>query len=99
MAARGVRSVALRSESTLDQDPSFAFRILVNIAIKALSPAINDPTTAVLAIDQLHRLLRRVDLRLVSGEEICDAAGEPRLVVRIPIWEAFVRLACIEVRH
>ena len=36
----------------------FAFRIIVDIALKALSPAINDPTTAVLALDQVHRLLR-----------------------------------------
>ena len=56
---RQLRSaVALGSERTIEQDPTFAFRILVDIAIKALSPAINDPTTAVLAIDQLHRLLR-----------------------------------------
>jgi uncharacterized membrane protein len=34
--------------------------VIVDVAIKALSPAINDPTTAVLAIDQLHRLLRLV---------------------------------------
>jgi uncharacterized membrane protein len=40
----------------MEQDPLFGFRILVDIAIKALSKAINDPTTAVLAIDQLHRL-------------------------------------------
>ena len=72
-------AVALGSERTIEQDPTFAFRILVDIAIKALSPAINDPTTAVLAIDQLHRLLRLVGLRLVSREEICDEAGELRL--------------------
>jgi uncharacterized membrane protein len=64
-----------------------------------LSPAINDPTTAVLAIEQLHRLLRRVGLRYVRGEEISDAAGELRLVFRTPNWEDFVHLTCIEIRH
>ena len=49
--------VAFGPERTLEQDPTFAFRIIVDIALKALSPAINDPTTAVIAIDQLHRLL------------------------------------------
>jgi uncharacterized membrane protein len=92
-------AVALGSERTIEQDPTFAFRILVDIAIKALSPAINDPTTAVLAIDQLHRLLRRVGLRHVRGEEIYDAAGELRLVFRTPNWEDFVHLTCIEIRH
>jgi uncharacterized membrane protein len=92
-------AVALGSERTLEQDPTFAFRILVDIAIKALSPAINDPTTAVLAIDQLHRLLRLVGLRHVSREEIFDEAGELRLVFRTPNWEDFVHLACTEIRH
>jgi uncharacterized membrane protein len=92
-------AVALGSERTVEQDPTFAFRILVDIAIKALSPAINDPTTAVLAIDQLHRLLRRVGLRLASREEICDETGEPRLVFRTPNWEDFVHLTCTEIRH
>ena len=56
---RAVRStVAFGPERTLEQDPMFAFRIIVDIALKALSPAINDPTTAVLALDQVHRLLR-----------------------------------------
>jgi uncharacterized membrane protein len=92
-------SVAFGSERTVEQDPTFAFRILVDIAIKALSPAINDPTTAVLAIDQLHRLLRKVGLRLVSREEICDEAGELRLIFRTPNWEDFVHLTCTEIRH
>ncbi len=55
--------VIFGSERTLEQDPLFAIRILVDIAIKALSAAINDPTTAVLAIDQLHRLLRSAGRR------------------------------------
>jgi Predicted membrane protein len=56
-------SVVLGDERTMEQDPLFGFRILVDIAIKALSKAINDPTTAVLAIDQLHRLLRSAGRR------------------------------------
>jgi len=92
-------AVALGSERTVEQDPTFAFRILVDIAIKALSPAINDPTTAVLAIDQLHRLLRKVGLRIVSREEIRDETGEPRLIFRTPNWEDFVHLTCTEIRH
>src|SRR5262249_37347226 len=41
-------AVAVGSERTMEQDPTFAFRIIIDIALKALSPAINDPTTAVL---------------------------------------------------
>jgi uncharacterized membrane protein len=92
-------AVVLGTERTMEQDPTFSFRILVDIAIKALSAAINDPTTAVLAIDQLHRLLRLVGLRDLRGEEIRDMAGELRLVFRTPNWEDFVHLACTEIRH
>lgn len=92
-------AVAFGTERTLEQDPTFAFRILVDIAIKALSPAINDPTTAVLAIDQLHRLLRVVGLRHASREEFRDQTGELRLVFRTPNWEDFVHLTCTEIRH
>jgi uncharacterized membrane protein len=91
--------VALGSERTLEQDPTFALRILVDIAIKALSAAINDPTTAVMAIDQLHRLLRMVGLRSLRNEEARDAAGAPRVVYLTPNWEDFVRLTCTEIRH
>jgi uncharacterized membrane protein len=91
--------VALGSERTLEQDPTFALRILVDIAIKALSAAINDPTTAVMAIDQLHRLLRMVGLRSLRNDEARDAAGAPRVVYLTPNWEDFVRLTCTEIRH
>ena len=91
--------VAIGTERTMEQDPTFAFRILVDIAIKALSAAINDPTTAVLAIDQLQRLLRRVGLQDLHSDEICDKTGELRLIFRTPNWEDFVHLACTEIRH
>ncbi len=91
--------VAFGSERTMEQDPMFAFRILVDIALKALSKAINDPTTAVLAIDQLHRLLRLVGLRSLHGEEILDAQGSARLIFRTPNWEDFVHIAFREIRQ
>jgi uncharacterized membrane protein len=85
-------------ERTLEQDPLFAFRILVDIAIKALSPAINDPTTAVLAIDQLHRLLRRAGRRNLRTDYLRDAAGNVRVILRTPNWEDFVDLSFTEIR-
>ena len=92
-------AVAFGSERTMEQDPMFAFRILVDIALKALSKAINDPTTAVLAIDQLQRLLQRVGNRDLRNELIRDAAGQLRLIFRTPNWEDFVHLACTEIWH
>jgi uncharacterized membrane protein len=91
-------TVAFGRERTLEQDPMFAFRILVDIALKALSPAINDPTTAVLALDQVHRLLRVLGKRQLHGELVFDAAGRPRVIFRTPNWEDYVHVACNEIR-
>lgn len=91
-------SVALGSERTMDQDPAFAFRIVIDIALKALSPAINDPTTAVLAVDQLHRLLRMVGKRHLRTDEILNNSAQLRLVFRTPNWEDFVHLSFSEIR-
>jgi uncharacterized membrane protein len=83
----------------MDQDPTFAFRILVDVALKALSPAINDPTTAVLALDQIHRLLRMVGKRHLRTDEISDETEQLRVILRTPNWEDFVHLAFTEIRH
>ena len=91
-------TVAFGRERTMEQDPLFSFRILADVALKALSPAINDPTTAVLAIDQIHRLLRVVGKRRLRGEAIKDPAGHRRVILRTPNWEDFVHLACTEIR-
>jgi uncharacterized membrane protein len=92
-------SVAVGQERTLEQDPALALRIMVDIASKGLSPAINDPTTAVLAIDQIHKLLRNVGSRHLDDERVRDSVGRVRLVCRTPAWEDFVQLAVTEIRH
>lgn len=94
-----LNSIAKGEERTFEQDPLFAFRILVDIANKALSPAINDPTTAVLAIDQIHHLLRDVGKRNLGIGRASDGAGQVRLIYRRPTWEDFVLLATTELRH
>jgi uncharacterized membrane protein len=93
------RCVAVGQERTHEQDPALAFRIIVDIASKGLSPAINDPTTAVLAIDQLHHLLRKVGGRHLDEGVIRDNEGWVRLVYRTPDWEDFVHLAVTEIRQ
>jgi uncharacterized membrane protein len=69
------QSSAIGAERTMEQDPAFAFRMIVDIASKGLSPAINDPTTAVLAIDRIHHLLRHVGSRRLDNEKVRDASG------------------------
>lgn len=91
-------AIAFGPERTIEQDSTFAFRIIVDIAIKALSKAINDPTTAVLAIDQLQRLLRIVGRRHLHDDHIADQKGNLRVVCPTPNWEDFVELAFSEIR-
>jgi uncharacterized membrane protein len=93
------QSIAIGPERTMEQDPAFAFRIIVDVAAKALSPAINDPTTAVLALDQLHHLLRSVGLRDLSTGQVRDETGRLRLAYRTPNWDELVDLAVTEIRH
>ena len=83
----------------MEQDPAFPFRIIVDVATKALSPAINDPTTAVLALDQIHHLLRDVGRRHLDDERVRDASGAVRLIYRTPGWDDFVHLAITEIRQ
>lgn len=94
-----LENVVLERERTLEQDPCFAFRIIVDIALKALSPAINDPTTAVLALDQIHNLLREVGLRRLDTGLVHDSTGQLRVIYRTPDWEDFVALAVTEIRQ
>jgi uncharacterized membrane protein len=92
------QAVAFGPARTLQQDPEFAFRILVDIAARALSPAVNDPTTAVQAIHQIQHLLRIVGMRDLSTGRVRDEAGRLRLIYRTPDWGDFVDLAVTEIR-
>jgi uncharacterized membrane protein len=92
------RRVALGEERTFEQDPKYALRILVDIAIRGLSPAVNDPTTAVQALDQIGDLLLRLgrcpslETGIFRGRD-----GKVRLVVPFPAWGELVNLALNEI--
>jgi uncharacterized membrane protein len=94
-----MRAIDLGGERTFAQDPKYPIRLLVDIAIKALSPAINDPTTAVQAIDQIEDLLRRICQRDLIGGLSRDTDGALRLVIPMPTWEDYLTLAFDEIRQ
>jgi len=91
------RGFELGNQRTFEQDPKYAIRLLVDIAIKALSPAINDPTTAVQALDQIEDLLLRLGQRHLDIGGYRDGDGQLRLVVPFPTWEDLLRLAFDEI--
>ena len=86
-------------QRTFEQDPKYPIRLLVDVAIKALSPAINDPTTAVQAIDQIEDLLKRLGRRELQAGYAGDEAGELRLIFPTPTWENYLTLAFDEIRQ
>ncbi len=90
-------AIDLGAERTFEQDPKYAIRLLVDIAIKALSPAINDPTTAVQALDQIEDLLLRLGNRQLEIGDYRDEDGTVRLVVPFPSWDDLLRLAFDEI--
>lgn len=94
-----MRAVHSAFERTSEQDPKYPIRLLVDVAIKALSPAINDPTTAVQAIDQIEDLLRRLGEHDLDAGYAHDAAGVLRLIFPMPTWEDYLVLAFDEIRH
>jgi uncharacterized membrane protein len=74
---------------TLQQDIEFGVLQIVDIALKAISPAINDPSTAISCVDQLSRVLIRFDSREVPASLLCDPPG----VVRVSLmWSSFSRM-------
>ncbi|MDQ4048314.1 MAG: DUF2254 domain-containing protein [Actinomycetota bacterium] len=93
------RVLVLARQRTLDQDPAFALRMFVDIAIRGLSPAINDPTTAVQAIDRIETLLLGLHGRRLGPFAVEDPGGNPRGSVPAPTWDEYVDLALTEIRH
>jgi uncharacterized membrane protein len=89
--------IEIGGERTFEQDPKYAVRLLVDIAIRALSPAINDPTTAVQALDQIEDLLLRLGQRHLEIGKFYDSDGKLRLVVPFPTWDDLLRLAFDEI--
>jgi uncharacterized membrane protein len=91
--------IDLAQERTFEQDPKYPIRLLVDIAIKALSPAINDPTTAVQAIDQIEDLLHRLARHDLDAGYARDTDEVLRLIFPMPTWEDYLALAFDEIRQ
>lgn len=91
--------VLVAEERSAEQDPAFGFRQLVDVAARALSSGVNDPTTAVQALDQLHDLLRALAPREFPRRVRRDAGGTDRLLLSLPSWDDYVDLAFDEIRH
>ncbi len=85
-----VDAVILAPARTILQDPAYALRLIVDIAIRALSPAVNDPTSAMQALNEIQLILGTVAHRTL-------ALGGPTVHIRASPWEDMVELALSEI--
>ena len=95
LARAVLASLQTGQERTFDQDPGFAFRVLCDIGLRALSPAINDPFTAVQSIDAIEGLLRTLAFRDLAVGDVA-VGGELRVAFVLPTWEDYLGLAMDE---
>jgi uncharacterized membrane protein len=93
--------VAFGEERTIEQDPAFAIRIMADIAVRALSPAVNDPTTAVQVVDHLGDLLLLIGTTDLEGHAVTapEQAGGPPVMMPGRSWEDFLTLGVTEIRE
>ncbi|MFE0129999.1 DUF2254 domain-containing protein [Streptomyces sp. NPDC059037] len=91
-------TVSVGVERTFHQDLGFGLRQLADIALRALSPAVNDPTTAVQALDRIIQFLASVARYPLGALRHRDRRGAVRLVQPVPDWTALVDLGFAEIR-
>ena len=91
--------LALGVERTIEQDPAFAIRVMVDIAIRALSPAVNDPTTAVQVLDHLGETLRFVGATAPPSGGASPGTLTSGVVMPVRTWPDVLALGITEIRE
>ncbi|TDD26283.1 DUF2254 domain-containing protein [Kribbella turkmenica] len=99
LAAAARDSIRIGFERTAEQDVAFGVRQLADIAVKALSAAINDPYTSIQAIEHLSVVLAALARRELGSQLLRDQAGALRAVVPGRDLEYYLDLACGQVRR
>jgi uncharacterized membrane protein len=87
------------SQRSISQDPAYGFRQLVDIAVRALSPGVNDPTTACNCVDYLGGFLAHLADLEWPDVELRDDDGAVRVIAPRGTFTGYVDLACSEIRH
>ena len=91
--------VAFGVERTIEQDPSFAIRVMVDIATRALSPAVNDPTTAVQVLDHLGETLRMIGTTPNPADRGPFTPITTGVIMPVRTWPDILLLAVTEIRE
>jgi uncharacterized membrane protein len=86
-----LRGLITGPERTFHQDPLFAFRLLADIGLRAMSPAVNDPATAVQVLDTMQSILSPLVTRDLDVAEIAGQSGSVRVVLALPSRDDYLR--------
>ncbi len=89
--------VALGVERTIEQDPAFALRVMVDVATRALSPAVNDPTTAVQVLDYVEETLRVFGTSAPPGDRGTSDVLTVGVIVPVRTWPDTLSLGVTEI--
>ncbi len=99
LGERMAKAVCTGFERTAAQDVGYGLRQLTDVATKALSPGINDPTTAVHALSHSAALLCELAGRDLGPRLLRDEQGEVRVVLRGPDFAELLELAVTQPRR
>jgi uncharacterized membrane protein len=98
--ARPIRdAVRIGYQRTLQQDVRFGMRQLADIALRALSPAVNDPYTAIQAIHRLTVLLCALGPLPLGDYQLAGSTDASRVILRAPAFADYAELACSLIRR
>jgi uncharacterized membrane protein len=91
-------SYNISSHRTVDQDPAFGVRQIVDMALKALSPGVNDTSTAIMCVDYLTAILARLAVRKFPASHRYEG-GELRTITIAPTFEDLLTEAFDQIRR
>jgi uncharacterized membrane protein len=97
VAQRLASMLALGAERTIEQDPAFAIRVMVDIATRALSPAVNDPTAAVQVLDHLSEILRSIGVASAHLPRSVPESMQGGVVMPVRTWADYLALGVSEI--
>ena len=93
------RHIQIGFERTLQQDIRFGLRQLVDVALRALSPAINDPYTAIQIVHHLSAIEVVLAARAMPDDVRRDGTGEVLVWIPCPGFAVYLSVACSQIRR
>ena len=92
-------AIVLGRDRSFERSPRYAIRLLVDIAIRALSTAVNDPTTAVHGLDQIEAILVHLGNARLTDGPVRDEEGKLRVVLATTTWGEYLELGTAEIQQ